>query len=107
MKIHVTFTCRQWVSIDDPSVPLNVIWVHVNANHRQAQYSLPVHDGLKSAAIMTAVKTHLNQCLSISVSLEFRHSSVLYRSVTALLIVSVGEANRLGPLNERDAFELN
>jgi len=37
MNIHVDFTCRQWVSIDDPSVPLNVIWVRTNANHRQAQ----------------------------------------------------------------------
>jgi hypothetical protein len=36
MKIHVNFTCRQWVSIDDPPVPLNLIWVHINANHRQA-----------------------------------------------------------------------
>jgi hypothetical protein len=37
MKIHVNFTCRQWVSIDNPSVPLNVIRAHVNAKHRQAQ----------------------------------------------------------------------
>ena len=37
MKIHLNFTCRQWVCIDDPSVPLNVIWVHVNANNVQAQ----------------------------------------------------------------------
>jgi hypothetical protein len=36
MKIHVNFTCRQWVSVDDSSAPLNLIWVHANANHRPA-----------------------------------------------------------------------
>jgi len=33
MQIHINFTCRQWVSIDDPSVPLNAISVHVNTTH--------------------------------------------------------------------------
>ena len=110
MQIHINFTCRQWVSIDDPSVPLNAISVHINTTHRETQCSLPVHDGLTSAAILTAVITHQPQSCRFPShynSDTSQHSSVPYRSVAALLIVAVREAKCLGLWNWRDGFESN
>ena len=110
MQIHTNFTCRQWVSIDDPSVPLNVVSVHVNTTHRETHYSLPVHDGLTSAAILTAVRTHLSQTCRFPShynSDTSQHSSVLYRSVAALLIAAVREANTLGLWKKPETLNRN
>jgi hypothetical protein len=79
MKLHVNFTCRRWVFIDNPSVPLNATWVHVNANHRQAQYCLRTYDGLTSASIMTAVKTPVPMLVVFRlITIPTQHNTLLY-----------------------------
>jgi hypothetical protein len=75
---YIEFTCRHWVSIDNSSVSLNVIWLHVDATQNQKQESLPVHDKLTSAVEMTAVKTNLSRCVPISISLTLWHIIMLF-----------------------------
>jgi len=101
--MHVPFTCGKWVYIDDPSVPLNVISYHVNPKHTQKQQIIQVHDGLRSAAVMTAVKTHLPHCLSVSISLEFQHIITHFCTLPkchGILILPAREAKCLGLWND-------